>query len=228
MSSGSQNIGKWSNPIAGVGPRRSHATYTVPEDWDVETNEEDRDNKQLWEEANAKAPMPQIVIAGGTSTAPPPTAFAPSMRILKRPSSASPKPTTPSTPQKSLAEREAEYKAARDRIFAANPGAPAPSGSTTGAAGSSGTGAKNASAAGAEKGPSTKNKPEKSDKQADTVVRQPRGPSVNSGRGFGNRRLQPGSRGVTPSGSGAQSPSSQTSSPRTQTPAPAGHAEKRS
>ncbi|KZT59267.1 hypothetical protein CALCODRAFT_199120 [Calocera cornea HHB12733] len=227
MSSGSQNIGKWSNPIAGVGPRRP-AGYTVPDDWDAETHAEDKDSREVWEEANTKAPMPQIVIAGSTSSAPPPTAFAPSMKILKRPQSASPKPAASSAPQKSLAEREAEYKAARERIFAAKPGTPSPSSSGVGTPSSSGTGTKGVSGAGADKTPNARSRPEKADKQLDTVVRQPRGPSSNSGRGFGNRRTQGVTRGSTPGGSGAQSPSSQAASPRTQTPAPSGHPEKRS
>jgi len=230
MSSGSQNIGKWSNPIAGVGPRRSQATYTVPDDWEAETNEEEREAKQIWEEADAKAPMPQIVIAGGRPSAPPPTAFAPSMQILKRPQNASPKPTTPTAPQKSLAEREAEYKAARERIFAANsgtPSVPSTTGTMPNATGSLVTAPKTQGSAGADKAPSAKGKTEKTDKQLDTVVRQPRGPTSNSGRGFGNRRLPGGSRGGAPGGSGAQSPSSQASSPGTQTPAPSGHPQKR-
>ncbi|KZO89642.1 hypothetical protein CALVIDRAFT_543398 [Calocera viscosa TUFC12733] len=245
MAANGADVSTGSQPIAGVGPRRSQPTYTVPDDWEADTNEEDKDNKDIWEEAsvhpsapvvvlsfnvlcsNSKAPMPQIVIAASASPAPPPTAFAPSMRILKRPQSASPKPATAAAPQKSLAEREAEYKAARDRIFAANPGTAPSSSSTAGTSGSSSTGTR-ATSAGADKAPSAKNKLDKPDKQPDTVVRQPRGPSSNSGRGFGNRRTQGGSRGGTPGGSGAQSPSSQAATPRTQTPAPSGHLEKRS
>lgn len=72
---------------------------------------------------NAKAPMPELVIASSntTSVAPPPPAAilqAP-MRILKRPT-ASPNSnanSASSQPSETLAEREARYQAARERIF---------------------------------------------------------------------------------------------------------------
>ena len=74
--------------------------------------------------------MPHLLISP-SSTGPlqaplPPAAFQAPVRILKRssPSSQIPPPagsggsSSPSTQQKSLAEREARYQAARDRIFA--------------------------------------------------------------------------------------------------------------
>ncbi|EJU01614.1 hypothetical protein DACRYDRAFT_22679 [Dacryopinax primogenitus] len=219
MSSGSQNIGKWSNPIAGVGARPSQPAYTVPDDWDAEpTEDKGKDVRQIWEEANSRAPMPQIIVTGGSSPAPPPTSFTPAMRILQRPQSASPKAAAAATPQKSLAEREADYKAARQRIFAANSEVQATSTST------SVPSTKTNNTSGTDKAPSLK-KPNRAEKQSEAVVRQPRGPGSNSGRGFRNRRTQGSSRGGTPSGSGAQSPSSHVTS-RTQTPAPSGHGEK--
>lgn len=73
---------------------------------------------------NKKAPMPELVISGsGTGLAfpPPPAAFQPALKILKRattgpalPSSSAP---SPADVQKSYAEREAKYQAARQRIF---------------------------------------------------------------------------------------------------------------
>jgi len=217
MSTGSQKIGAWNKPIAGVGPRRSQPSYSVPDDWEAESNDEDKDPRRVWEEADAKAPMPEILIAPGASAAPPPTAFAPSLRILKRPQSASPKPSGPSTPQKTLAEREAQYKAARERIFAAKPessNTASPSSSSTVSPSSSST-AETSVGAGTDKAPQSRTKSDK----PDNVVRQPRGPSSNSGKGFGNRRAQ-GTGTLSAGGSGAQSPVSQASSPRTQTPAP--------
>lgn len=81
---------------------------------------------------NNRAPMPQLVIAPSATTptsvsAPPPAAFQPSIRILKRPSanSSSPSATPSNDPQqRSLADREAEYQAARDRIFGAQAASP--------------------------------------------------------------------------------------------------------
>ena len=83
--------------------------------------------------SNQRAPMPQLVMAGsGTgsvgATSPPPAAFQPALRILKRPtaspsssSSASSVPTlgsgSSSSSSGTYAEREARYQAARDRIF---------------------------------------------------------------------------------------------------------------
>ena len=69
--------------------------------------------------------MPELVISSQSSTAvpPPPAALQPSLRILKRPStsdSASPHAASPSPAaeqQRSYAEREAQYQAARERIF---------------------------------------------------------------------------------------------------------------
>lgn len=71
--------------------------------------------------------MPELVISASTATSlaalPPPAAFQPSLRILKRPS-ASPSPSSSAavdSQQKSFAEREAQYQAARDRIFGGTP-----------------------------------------------------------------------------------------------------------
>lgn len=91
--------------------------------------------------SNQRAPMPQFVMGGlstgGASvTSPPPAAFQPALRILKRPtaspssfSSTSSLPTpgsgSSSTSSSTYAEREARYQAARDRIFGDN--SPSPS-----------------------------------------------------------------------------------------------------
>ncbi|KAF8729118.1 hypothetical protein AX14_006388 [Amanita brunnescens Koide BX004] len=75
--------------------------------------------------------MPTIVSASSAGHAlPPPAAFQPALRILKRPSP-SPSPSTPgsssnsSSPDPSnLKEREAQYQAARERIFGAELASP--------------------------------------------------------------------------------------------------------
>ncbi|KAG2073858.1 hypothetical protein BDR04DRAFT_249108 [Suillus decipiens] len=96
----------------------------VPDDWDNDEDEEE-DNAKVWEDANNKAPMPQLIISpsstGTCVVPPPPAAFQPTMRILKRPSpsqSASNSTTSLSSQTRNtLAEREAQYQEARNRIF---------------------------------------------------------------------------------------------------------------
>ncbi|KAL7284559.1 hypothetical protein ACG7TL_001851 [Trametes sanguinea] len=104
----------------------------VRDDWDDDDADlpDEEDPKKLWEEANARAPMPQVVIAGSSTSnaaalSPPPAALQPVMRILKRPSASpsssasSPGSSSANDPStsKSYAEREARYQAARERIF---------------------------------------------------------------------------------------------------------------
>lgn len=101
--------------------------------------DERRDNARVWQEANAKAPMPDLIISPSSTCpgafAPPSAAFKPALRILKRPSPSSSQPQSPSHSQArsppgsgtvtpsgsqsrgSLAEREAQYLEARNRIF---------------------------------------------------------------------------------------------------------------
>lgn len=67
--------------------------------------------------------MPELILSPGSSSvvSPPPAAFQPTLRILKRPSSAATRSRSSSSStvetKKTLAEREAEYHAARERIF---------------------------------------------------------------------------------------------------------------
>ena len=77
---------------------------------------------------NTRAPMPNLVMAGSSTSSaamsPPPAAFQPVLRILKRPT-ATPTSSSPNTPPSdsgtsnpnSYAAREARYQAARERIF---------------------------------------------------------------------------------------------------------------
>jgi SUZ domain len=113
----------------------------IPDDWDADDNEEEPDAKDLWETAympllysftphtelrgrNSRIPMPEIQLSTTSSSSgvslPPPAAFEAPLRILKRPSAAnskSPSPVTGPQPQKTFQEREAQYQAARERIF---------------------------------------------------------------------------------------------------------------
>lgn len=141
---------------------------------------------------NATAPMPQIQISSQSTILPPASAIMPSMRILQRPKSSSPAQSSPnSTPgSKSLQEREAEYKAARERIFASSggegggsgsrggsrEGSPAPKrGIMTRARGGGGNGGRRGSSGGASDGIA-----------GSGAVREPMGPQEGT-RGFGSR-----------------------------------------
>ncbi|KAG9313730.1 hypothetical protein JVU11DRAFT_6083 [Chiua virens] len=103
------------------------------------------DGGQIWEEANKRTPMPELIVARASTShsfpPPPPAALQPTLRILKRPSlnaaggvpgSSSPPVSSSSsgmtltpggsgtvspTPRGTLAEREAQYQEARNRIF---------------------------------------------------------------------------------------------------------------
>jgi len=98
----------------------------VPDDWDNDDDEEEMDSQKIWETANTKSPMPQLVISRSSTSAtvvsPPPTAViqAP-MRILKRPTPTTTpsniSSTSPSPDPQTLADREAKYQEARERIF---------------------------------------------------------------------------------------------------------------
>lgn len=115
----------------------------VPDDWDAD--EEEGENEQatqtLWEIAyvvvhkecsgendiapfsNSHTPMPQIQPSTTSTSAgaqlPPAAVFEAPLRILKRPSGASksPSPLNGTQAPKSFKEREAQYQAARERIF---------------------------------------------------------------------------------------------------------------
>ncbi|EKM56761.1 uncharacterized protein PHACADRAFT_254064 [Phanerochaete carnosa HHB-10118-sp] len=129
----------WGSPSTGfpaVVPQPHRPPESVKDDWDDDDESDgDEDPQKVWEDANKKAPMPELVISSTSATSAPATAvpaqaLQPSLRILKRPSApASPALATASSAeaqQKSLAEREAEYRAARERIFgsSSNPSSP--------------------------------------------------------------------------------------------------------
>jgi SUZ domain len=83
---------------------------------------------RTWIARNARAPMPELIISssGTTATAvpPPAIAFQTPMRILKRPSSQNSGSNSSSsqTPIETLAQKEARYQAARERIFGGDEG----------------------------------------------------------------------------------------------------------
>lgn len=127
----------WDSPSTGIQSavlQRPRQPAPVKDDWDDDDDSDaDEDPQKMWEDANTKAPMPELVIAptSTTSAAPavPAAALQPALRILKRPSApASPTPPTPppGDAQRSLAEREAQYRAARERIFGSASDAPQP------------------------------------------------------------------------------------------------------
>jgi hypothetical protein len=76
---------------------------------------------------NNKAPMPELIISpsstGMSFVPPPPAAYQPTMRILKRPSpsqsASNSTASLASQTRNTLAEREAQYQEARNRIFGA-------------------------------------------------------------------------------------------------------------
>lgn len=116
-------------------------------------------------------PMPEVILARNTA-APTPSAHIPpqgvfdqlpKMKILKRPtqSTPSPVPTLTENSQESLKEREARYKAARERIFGSESPAISSSSITS---------------------PKSLNPPQQQVK----VAREPRGPS-NASNAFGAR-----------------------------------------
>ncbi|PCH37584.1 hypothetical protein WOLCODRAFT_140947 [Wolfiporia cocos MD-104 SS10] len=133
-TSASTSADAWDQSLpAPAAPRRAAPAQAVPDAWDDDDDddddEEEEDPQKLWESANSKAPMPELVISGASTASvvsPPPAAFQPALRILKRPpaassapraSSASSVPAPPELRARSYAEREAQYQAARERIF---------------------------------------------------------------------------------------------------------------
>ncbi|KAL4247769.1 hypothetical protein ABKN59_008604 [Abortiporus biennis] len=196
------------SPIVGSSSKSIPMKATVvPDDWDAEEEDESEEEQpqKLWEDANQKAPMPELVISSsstGPSTIPllPQAAFQPTLRILKRPptnplssnsSSSSSSSYTSTGPgsglesQKSYAEREAEYQAARERIFGGQ--ATTISTTTTARPTSTPNSNSNSSSTANSRAPSTKPSP--------GILRSPRGPydvspdgSSQQNAGFGNRR----------------------------------------
>ncbi|KAJ8082140.1 hypothetical protein PM082_007987 [Marasmius tenuissimus] len=121
----------WGQPESSTSQRHApkKSNTVIRDDWEDDDDEEespsDERNKEIWEEANTKVPAPMPVLSPSSSShsamsPPPPAAFQPALKILKRPANA----TTPAgnrTPSpalsESLKEREARYQEARNRIF---------------------------------------------------------------------------------------------------------------
>ncbi|RDB17228.1 hypothetical protein Hypma_001746 [Hypsizygus marmoreus] len=141
--------------------------------------------------AKQSTPMPALILSPSVQhpvLSPPPGAFQPAMRILKRPSSstsanANANPTTPSG--ETLKEREARYQVARERIF----GEGSASGNSNASSGSLGS---------KERGAERK---ERKERTGVNVVRNPKGPGDAQERGkdgddaiprgFGGQRAGP-------------------------------------
>ncbi|KZV75612.1 hypothetical protein PENSPDRAFT_680846 [Peniophora sp. CONT] len=115
----------WDSPVASSSTpvAIARAPVAIKDDWDDSEESEPEDSKKIWEAANTKAPLPQLVATPtSTSSAPalPSGAFAAPIRILKRTPTGSGS-STPSTAsqQPTYADKKAQYDAARQRIFAA-------------------------------------------------------------------------------------------------------------
>ncbi|KAK7042853.1 hypothetical protein R3P38DRAFT_326696 [Favolaschia claudopus] len=87
--------------------------------------QEQNPNQRIWADANARPPPPPalVVVSSSSSTSGASSAVAaaflqPQMRILKRPPNTAPvQSTSTETPMETIKEREARYRAARERIF---------------------------------------------------------------------------------------------------------------
>ncbi|KDQ50993.1 hypothetical protein JAAARDRAFT_41623 [Jaapia argillacea MUCL 33604] len=105
--------------------RQKAPTQPIPDDWDAEESDDEiseQDNQAVWEAANTKSPLPELVITRSSTSQPLITPPPPTLRILKRPSlspsSSSSSGSTAAAGEKTLEEREREYRVARERIFA--------------------------------------------------------------------------------------------------------------
>ncbi|KAH7101197.1 hypothetical protein BKA62DRAFT_703867 [Auriculariales sp. MPI-PUGE-AT-0066] len=147
-------------------------------------------NTEIWDAANTEQRMPDIIPSSTLASSPVPTAaFTGPMRILKRPAASSnPSGNASPTPSaKPLADREAEYQAARERIFGSgNTGGDSPKSSSeppsrsqSQSRNSNGRRDSNRSQSGSG-----------SQQRGQQVSRQPRGPSSNSGFGNGGQRMR--------------------------------------
>ncbi|KZT36278.1 hypothetical protein SISSUDRAFT_1050137 [Sistotremastrum suecicum HHB10207 ss-3] len=103
----------------------------VRDDWEDESEEED--SVQTWNDANTKAPMPEIISSSSTKPPPPPTEALQTLKILKRrpQTSKSPSSSSSTTTSKTLEEREKSYQEARERIFNSSTGATVTSDNTS-------------------------------------------------------------------------------------------------
>jgi len=162
----------------------------VPDDWDASDDDDEQveDNQKIWADANARAPMPLLIISPSSTASsvvsPPSTVFQAPLHILKRPSASSSSFSAELQTRESLVEREAKYQAARERIF----GTDAESG--------------NDWQFGEEKdteGTMLRNERSRSGTpaHATNVVRNPRGPDEEAS-GFGGRRSQKVTSGISP------------------------------
>ncbi|KAK7444491.1 hypothetical protein VKT23_015172 [Stygiomarasmius scandens] len=186
---------------------RRREAEVVRDDWEDDDDEPEPEvpsegvNKKIWEEADRKvpAPMPLVSSSSRSGAAPPPAAFQPTMKILKRPQPNSNPNSSPGTPSpmggmsasastESFQEREARYQAARNRIFGEGASSPNSNASSTTSLPTSSISREDRLRASSTKSP-----------PATVVTRNPRGPenlsgeSSGSNRGFEGRRtrLQP-------------------------------------
>ncbi|KAI0037061.1 hypothetical protein K488DRAFT_81556 [Vararia minispora EC-137] len=125
MASAASSADPWDAPAPNSGGKNASRVQAQPvkDDWDDDDSADEDDNKKIWEDANSKNPMPQVVAASGPVASIPAAAFQGPVKILKRTNPLT-QSTISSTAQASngapqtYAEREARYQAARQRIFA--------------------------------------------------------------------------------------------------------------
>ncbi|KAJ7441995.1 hypothetical protein FB451DRAFT_1414353 [Mycena latifolia] len=137
------------------------------------------DNQRIWDDANAQAPMPALIVSG-VSAMPPLAAFRPAMRILKRPPAPAPAAALPVVPGEMLKDREARYQEARERIF----GKEAERGGGK-------DGAKEGTGEGADR---DRDRDKEKEKKSAGVARNPRGPQpadAAAQKGFKARSARP-------------------------------------
>lgn len=174
----------WGEPVATTSssnPLIKKKAAPVVDDWDNDEDLSSSENSQkIWEDANKAKPMPQIIannVSSNSSSVPIAAAAVlsqPTMRILKRPTPSKPSsPTPPPVSTPPLADRQARYEAARQRIFAEPT-------SSTPRQGSSSPSSNALGSRSNESGPAVR------------VVREPHGPAsspdATTTRGFVGRR----------------------------------------
>ncbi|KAK0223937.1 hypothetical protein IW262DRAFT_1370017 [Armillaria fumosa] len=117
----------WDAPSAST-PVTTRAAAPVRDDWEDDEDEDEAQaeapteeaNQRLWNDANTKPAAPMPTVVSSSTPTPPPAAFQPAMRILKRPGTGTVAnaAAAPSAGEEgSFREREARYQAARERIF---------------------------------------------------------------------------------------------------------------
>lgn len=111
-----------SEQTLGPNPGTTHNSKSIPMTTAAISRNED-ENKRIWDDANlhVPVPMPTLILSPSATSPvlpPPPGAFQPAMRILKRATGTHSPPKQVTSPVgESIQEREERYAKARVRIF---------------------------------------------------------------------------------------------------------------